>query len=120
VKEFFFLLFHFCYSCSKNNISRKCFHCRIFPITIRALSRLDMLRRSILYSKYYAFMHNLNRPIFVSSISDAVWSQQDSKASRAENLLRLAAIDCDELAVELNVLEGKLQFKSFFSTDNLN
>jgi hypothetical protein len=64
-----------------------------------------MFRRSILY--HHASLHNLHRPIFVPSISDALRSQQDSEASRTENFLRLAAVNCDEFAVELNVLEGK-------------
>jgi hypothetical protein len=59
-------------------------------------------------------MHNLHRPIFVPSLPDALWTQQNSEACRAENLLRLGAVNCDELTVELNVLEGKLQFESFF------
>jgi hypothetical protein len=79
-----------------------------------------MFRRSILYGKYYAFMHNLHRPVFVASLPDAVWSQQDTKASRPENLLCLAAVDCDELTIELNVLEGKLQFESFFSATKIS
>lgn len=50
----------------------KCFHSRIFPAPIGALSRLDMLRRSLLYCKHHASVHHLNRPILVASISDAL------------------------------------------------
>jgi hypothetical protein len=80
---------------------------RIFPITIRALSRLDMFRCSILYSKYYAFMHNFYRSIFVSTLSDEIWSKQDSQASCFEDFLRLAVVNCNELTLEPDVFEGK-------------
>lgn len=104
-------------SCELCNVSPKSFpsHCqcffslhfRIFPITIRALSRLDMFRCSILYCKYYAFMHHLHRSISVASLSDAFRSQQDSQASCVENLLRMAAVNCNELTAESDVFEGK-------------
>lgn len=61
--------------CSKLTINYcKYFLFRIFPLTIRALSRVDLFGCSILYSKYYASMHHLHRPLFVTTIPDAIWT----------------------------------------------
>lgn len=101
----------------------KYFRCRIFPITIRALSRLDLLGCTLLYSKYHALVHNLHRSISVLEVSDAFRTQQNSQKSSTENFLRVAAIDCDELAAELNVFEGSIacsRFTEINSSNHLN
>lgn len=107
---------------TNNNKSRKCFHFRIFSAAIRALSRLDLFGRSFLYSKHHSFVHHFHRPIFVTSLSDALWSQQNTKASRPENLFCLAAVNCDEFTAELNVLKGEIYWKrkskAFIDNDN--
>lgn len=82
---------------------------RIFPTTIRALPRLDLFRRSFLYRQHHAPLHNFDRPVSVAALPDALRSQQDAQAGRAENLFRVASVDCDEPSTELNVFKGKLE-----------
>lgn len=82
---------------------------RIFPTTIRALPRLDLFRRSFLYRQHHAPLHNFNRPVSVVALPDALRSQQDAQAGRAENLFRVASVDCDEPSTELNVFKGKFE-----------
>lgn len=65
-----------------------------------------MFRCPILYCKHHALVHYFYRSIFVSTLSDALWTQQDSQTSRAENFLRLAAVYCNELAAKPNVFKG--------------
>lgn len=79
---------------ANNNISRKCFHCRIFPVTIRALSRLDMFRRSLLYSKYHASLHDFYRPILVSPMPHGIKSQRELH-------WKISSFVCDDFAFEL-------------------
>jgi hypothetical protein len=83
---------------------------------------LDLFRRSFLYGKHHAFVYHFYRPIFVPSLSNALRSQQNTKASRPENLLCLAAVDYDEFTAELNVLKGEIHWKrkskAFNENDN--
>lgn len=63
-----------CVCGSRNQKLQYCQYCRfrIFPFAIRALSRLDLFRRSILYGKHNASMHHFHRPILVAAIPDEI------------------------------------------------
>jgi hypothetical protein len=66
-----------------------------------------MFGRALLHGKHHAPLYDINRSLFVAALSDAVWTQQDSPESRTENILRMAIVNCNEPASELNVFEGK-------------
>lgn len=67
---------------------------------------MDLSGCAVLHRQHHAPVHHLGGSIPVAAVPDAVRSEQNPEAGRAQNQLRVAAVDCDEPAAQSDVLEG--------------